>query len=89
MKGFYVAPETTRLIAVDWAGAPIIGQYRAVFTLPATDGLDTVTAESSVTVVNWPVLGLIGGLVLLLLLGGAFLLLRRRSHARRAAATPR
>ena len=84
VKGFYVAPEATRLVAVDWMDAPIIGQYRAVFTLPATDGLAMVTAESTVTVVNWPILLLVGGVLLVLLIGGAFLLLRRRSPVGRA-----
>lgn len=84
VKGFYVAPEATRLVAVDWTDTPIIGQYRAVFTLPTTDGLAMVTAESTVTVVNWPILGLIGGVMLVLLVGGAFLVLRRPSPAERA-----
>ena len=85
VKGFYVAPEATRLVAVDWMDGPILGQYRAVFTLPASDGLAMVTAESTVTVVNWPILVLAGGVLLVLLGGGAFMLLRRRSRTGRPA----
>lgn len=69
VKGFYVAPESERLVAIEWADAPIIGSYRAVLTLPEIDGLPSVLAETQVTVVNLPILTAVAGGLLLLLVG--------------------
>jgi hypothetical protein len=80
VRGFYVAPEAVRDVAVDWVDLPLIGQYRAVFTLPAADGQPQVTAETTLTVVNAPVLaGLAAALVLGVLLL-TFLIVRRRAR---------
>ena len=69
VKGFYVAPEAIRNVLVDWPDPPLIGQYRAVFTLPAADGQPAVTAETSLTIVNIPVvIGTAGTVILLLAL---------------------
>jgi hypothetical protein len=78
--GFYVAPRSIREVSVDWLDAPIIGQYRAVFTLPSADGQPEVTAETTVTIVNVPVLigitfALALGLLVLTIFG-----VRRRSR---------
>jgi hypothetical protein len=84
VAGFYVAPQSQRDVAADWTDLPILGQYRAVFTLPAADGQPQVTAETTVTVVNWPVLVGIGialglGLTILVLLRFGWRRARRRS----------
>jgi hypothetical protein len=79
--GFYVAPRSIREVSVDWLDVPIIGQYRAVFTLPSADGQPEVSAETTLTIVNVPVLVGIGialalGLLVLTIFG-----VRRRSRA--------
>jgi hypothetical protein len=55
-RGFYVPPQSERLASFDWLDAPIVGSYRAVYTLPSVDGLPAVTAETTLTVINAPVL---------------------------------
>jgi hypothetical protein len=72
VKGFYVAPESERLVAIDWTDAPIIGSYRAVLTLPEIDGLPSVLAETQVIVVNLPLLAAVAGAMLLGLIGLLF-----------------
>ena len=86
VKGFYVAPESERLVAIEWAGAPIIGSYRAVLTLPEIDGLPSVLAETQVTVVNVPLLAAIA-VAALLLLTSVVLGFRYRGRAQLRAAT--
>jgi hypothetical protein len=86
VKGFYVAPESERLVAIDWTDAPIIGSYRAMLTLPAIDGLPSVVAETQVTVVNVPMLAAMAGAALLLLTS-LVLGFRYRGHLQVRAAT--
>jgi hypothetical protein len=86
VKGFYVAPESERLVAIDWSGAPIVGSYRAVLTLPEIDGLPSVLAETQVTVVNVPMLVAVAGAALLLVTS-LVLGLRYRGRLRVRAAT--
>jgi hypothetical protein len=82
--GFYVAPQSTRDVWVDWTDLPIIGQYRAVFTLPSADGRPEVTAETTLMILNAPALAGIGiGLALGLIL--LILAVRRRSAGRSPA----
>ena len=82
VRGFYVAPESVRDVAIPWSDAPLFGEYRAVFTLPAADGQPSVTAETVVMVINLPVL--IAILVVLgLTLALATWLLLRRGRSRR------
>jgi hypothetical protein len=54
--------------------------YRAVYTLPAVDGLGAVTAETTFTVVNVPLLAAlaVGVLAVLALLGTVLVRRRRR-----------
>ena len=81
VRGFYVAPKSTRDVWVDWTDLPIIGQYRAVFTLPSTDGQPEVTAETTLTIVNTP---LVAGISITLVLGLTLLTIlavRRRSKS--------
>jgi hypothetical protein len=87
VPGFYVAPKSERDVAVDWSDIPIIGRYRAVFTLPAADGQPQVTAETTFLVVNWPVVIGIGAAIALVLLGLALLRLRARRRAARSSAS--
>lgn len=82
VKGFYVAPESERVVAIDWTDAPIIGVYRAVLTLPEIDGLPSVVAETEITVVNVPLLAAMAVGMLLLVVG---IVLAAR-HQRRAQA---
>ena len=86
VPGFYVAPRSTRDVSVDWADLPIIGQYRAVFTLPSADGQPEVTAETTLMIVNTPV---VAGISIALVLGLTLLTIlavRRRSSRRSAVA---
>jgi hypothetical protein len=64
VDGFYVPPQSERLVRVTWSDPPLIGAYRAVLTLPAVDGLTAVTMETTFVVVDWLRLGLIVGGVL-------------------------
>ena len=76
-----MAPKSTRDVWVDWTDLPIIGQYRAVFTLPSTDGQPEVTAETTLTIVNTP---LVAGISITLVLGLTLLTIlavRRRSKS--------
>jgi hypothetical protein len=79
-RGFYVVPRSERLASFDWVDGPIIGSYRAVYTLPAVDGLGAVTAETAFTVVNVPLLAAlaVGVLAVLALLGTVLVRRRRR-----------
>jgi hypothetical protein len=83
VAGFYVAPESVRDVAVDWTDAPLFGQYRAVFTLPAADGQPAVVAETTVTVMNVAVLAAIGVALVIALLVLGFLVMRRQPRIRR------
>jgi hypothetical protein len=82
VSGFYVAPESIRDVSIDWTDAPLIGQYRAVFTLPAADGQPDVTAETTLMVVNVPVLSAIGLVLLAVLAVLGRLMTRRASRLR-------
>jgi hypothetical protein len=79
-RGFYVPPQSERLASFDWVDGPIIGSYRAVYTLPAVDGLAAVSAETAFTVVNVPLLAAlaVGVLAVLALLGTVLVRRRRR-----------
>lgn len=83
VAGFYVAPESVRDVAIEWTDAPLFGQYRAVFTLPAADGQPAVLAETTVTIVNMAVLGAAGIALLVALLVLGFLLKSRDPRIRR------
>lgn len=64
LDGFYVPPQSERLISLTWDDPPLIGAYHAVLTLPAVDGLPAVSAETSFVVIDWLRLGLLAaGLV--------------------------
>jgi hypothetical protein len=76
-RGYYVPPQSERLASFDWLDAPILGWYRAVYTLPPVDGLPAVTAETTFTVVNAPVLAGIALAVLALMLLVAWVMVRR------------
>ena len=84
VRGFYVAPESVRDVAIRWSDAPVFGRYRAVFTLPAADGRPRVIAETVLTVINVPVLLGMGVGLLLTLALAAWALVRRRDAAREA-----
>jgi hypothetical protein len=83
--GFYVAPESVRDVAVEWADTPLVGQYRAVFSLPAADGQPEVTAETTLTIVNVPALAMIGFALLATLMLLGYVVTHRGSRRRRAA----
>jgi hypothetical protein len=84
-RGYYLEPQSERLASFDWLDGPLLGSYRAVYTLPPFDGLPAVTAETTFTVVNLPVLiGIaLGALGLVVLMTWATL---RRRRSRRGAA---
>jgi hypothetical protein len=66
LDGFYVPPNSERLVRVSWLDPPLFGIYRAVLTLPAVDGVPAVRAETTFVVVHWPLLGLLAGLMLMI-----------------------
>jgi hypothetical protein len=84
-RGYYLAPQSERLASFDWLDGPLLASYRAVYSLPPFDGLPAVTAETTFTVVNLPVLSgiALGALGLVLLMTWATV--RRRRARRRAA----
>jgi len=82
LAGFYVPPQSERLIRVVWTDPPLFGAYRAVLTLPAVDGLPAVQTETTFVVFDWLRLGLLVGFVLALAAVG-FVLRRRVRGARR------
>ncbi|MEA2623049.1 MAG: hypothetical protein QOH61_1959 [Chloroflexota bacterium] len=84
-RGYYVPPQSERLASFDWLDGPLLASYRAVYTLPPFDGLPAVTAETTFTVVNLPVLiGIaLGALGLVALMIWATV---RRRRSRRSAA---
>jgi hypothetical protein len=89
VRGFYVAPKSTRDVWVDWTDLPIIGQYRAVFTLPSADGQPEAIAETTLTIVSTPRLA---GISITLVLGLTLLTIlavRRRSGRRSPVARAR
>jgi hypothetical protein len=84
LDGFYVPPFSQRLVQLRWENAPLLGMYRAVLTIPSSDGSPAVTAETSFTVVNVPMLTvLLAGIGVLMLLFAV--LIRRRVRGRREA----
>jgi hypothetical protein len=80
VRGFYVAPESARDLGLAWTDPPIIGHYRAVFTLPAAHGQPHVVAETTFIAVNLPVLIAIVPLIVMTLV--TVWLVRRRSTDR-------
>lgn len=92
VDAFYVAPGSERVVAVVWPDAPLFGSYRAVVTLPGTDGLVSSSAETLFTTANWPALIAIAAVGVLLILLAALVLWwiwRGRKHARLSAGTRR
>jgi hypothetical protein len=84
-RGYYVPPQSERLASFDWPDAPIVGSYRAVYTLPPVDGQPAVTAESTFTVINAPILAIIAATVVGLLLLVTWVSVRRRRPQRTVA----
>jgi hypothetical protein len=67
---------------VEWTDVPLIGRYRAVFVLPAADGQPEVIAETTLTIVNVPIIGGAALALVLGLLAVLFLVIRRRPRRR-------
>jgi hypothetical protein len=82
VSGFYVAPRAVRDVSVEWTDVPLIGRYRAVFVLPAADGQPEVIAETTLTIVNVPIIGGAALALVLGLLAVLFLAIRRRPGRR-------
>lgn len=85
--GFYVPPFSQRLVHLSWADPPLFGTYRAVLTIPPSDGSPVVIAETTFTVVNVPLLAMLLAAIAVLVLVAATLLRRRATRRRRAAET--
>jgi hypothetical protein len=86
VRGFYVAPESVRDVAMAWTDPPIIGRYRAVFVLPAADGQPQVIAETTFTVVHLPILVAIALALLSGMLAIAWMIRRRSGRTSKLAA---